>query len=110
MGRASLTSLEVFKKKMKYDGIETRIKIIHADDIFDYYKDRAIWHVKDLWYRYTEIWHGYVYNENTWWECAEELIQARHYIMGLTALLKELEEWNYKKREPQPDNNTHMGL
>lgn len=98
------------KKKKKNKGAaeqkeevayKVALSIEHADDIFNQYKDRSLFYLKKEWYRANAAHSRLVYDPEAWYIDAQELVQAWHDLLGVTAILKHWYEWDEQGKCPK---------
>lgn len=91
---------QIKRQREREGGVEVRISIFHADNIFQVYRNQKPWYVKSQWWNFKVYHETLIDNEDSWWDCGEDLIQARHFLIGLTAALKDMLEWDWLKQQP----------
>lgn len=79
-----------------------RLKIMHADDVYSYFKYENINDIKEMWWDCKATHEALVDEVDTLGKRAEDLIQSWHFLMGLTGILKNYFEWNWVDAEPRP--------
>ena len=89
-------------KKQKHVS-HIRLKFYHADSLYKALLDEPVENLKRLWFENYERHLNLVESKENWGTpmIATELVQSRHYIMAITAILKHWFEWDEAACKPK---------